>query len=152
MKRPAVRLSVKAIIIREGRLLVLKCRDQNGVWYLLPGGGQQAGETLDQALRRECREELGCEVHMGPLRFVRDYIAKNHEFAETDPETHQLELMVQCELESEPTFATEPDAMQEGFAWLDVTKLVGCRLYPRVLEQALGSADNNGVLYFGDVN
>jgi hypothetical protein len=36
--------------------------------------------------------------------------------------------------------------MQEGFAWLDVTKLPGCRLYPRVLEEALGSSDNNGVI------
>jgi 8-oxo-dGTP diphosphatase len=61
---PEVRLSVKAIIIREGHLLVLKCRDELGAWYVLPGGGQQVGETLDQALRRECLEELGCEVHM----------------------------------------------------------------------------------------
>lgn len=47
----SVRLSVKAIIIREGRLLVLKCRDEDGVWYALPGGGQVAGETLDEAFK-----------------------------------------------------------------------------------------------------
>jgi len=149
---PGIRLSIKAVIVREGRLLVLKCRDQEGIWYLLPGGGQQPGETIDQALRRECLEELGCEVRMGPLRFVRDYIAKNHEFAASDPDTHQVELMFACNLESEPSFATQPDSMQEGFAWLEVTSLPGCRLYPRVLEQALGSPATNGVLYLGDVN
>jgi 8-oxo-dGTP diphosphatase len=149
---PGVRLSVKAIIIREGRILVLRCRDSEGVWYLLPGGGQEAGETLEQALHRECLEELGCKVRMGPLRFIRDYIAKNHEFAATDPDTHAVELMFDCELESEPTIATEPDKNQEGFDWLEVTKLQGCRLYPRVLEQALGAVRNSGVLYFGDVN
>jgi len=40
---PGVRLSVKAIIVRDGRLLVLKCRDDAGIWYALPGGGQEAG-------------------------------------------------------------------------------------------------------------
>ena len=149
---PGVRLSVKAIIIREGRLLVLKCRDREGVWYLLPGGGQEAGETLEQALHRECLEELGCKVRMGPLRFIRDYIARNHEFAATDPDTHQVELIFECELESEPSFATQPDAMQEGFAWLELTTLEGSRLYPRILEKELCSAPRNGVLYLGDVN
>jgi 8-oxo-dGTP diphosphatase len=107
---PGVRLSVKAIIVREGRLLVLKCQDQEGHWYILPGGGQEAGETLDQALRRECLEELGCEVRMGPLRFIRDYIAKNHEFAATDSGSHQVELMFECELESEPSLTSRQTA------------------------------------------
>jgi ADP-ribose pyrophosphatase YjhB (NUDIX family) len=149
---PGVRLSVKAIIVRSGRLLVLKCRDQQGHWYVLPGGGQQVGETVDQALRRECREELGCEVRMGPLRFIRDYISKHHEFAAIDPDTHQVELIFEGHLESEPSMATQPDSMQEGFAWLDITSLPGCRLYPRVLEQALCSAEKAGVIYLGDVN
>jgi 8-oxo-dGTP diphosphatase len=149
---PGVRLSVKAIIVREGRLLVLKCRDHEGVWYALPGGGQEAGETLDQALRRECFEELGCEVRMGSLRFVRDYISKNHEFAATDPDAHQVELMFECYLESEPSLAVQPDSMQEGFEWLEVKGLRGSRLYPRILEHVLGSAEANGVIYLGDVN
>ena len=149
---PGVRLSVKAIIIREGRLLVLKCRDESGIWYVLPGGGQVAGETLEAALRRECFEELGCKVRMGALRFVRDYIGWHHEFAAYDRNTHQVELMFDAHLESEPTFAHEPDSMQVGFAWLEITRLTGCRLYPRVLEQALSADTDTRVIYLGDVN
>jgi len=51
---------------------------------------------------------------MGSLRFVRDYISNNHEFAATDPDAHQVELMFECDLESEPSIATQPDSMQEG--------------------------------------
>jgi ADP-ribose pyrophosphatase YjhB (NUDIX family) len=147
-----VRLSVKAIIIRDGRLLVLQCRDKDGIFYLLPGGGQIPGETLEQALRRECLEELGCEVRMGGLRFVRDYIAKHHEFAAHHPDAHQVELMFEAYLETEPSFPTEPDSGQEGFAWLEVNALPGCRLYPRVLEVVLASAPQSTVVYLGDVN
>jgi ADP-ribose pyrophosphatase YjhB (NUDIX family) len=146
-----VRLSVKAIIIREGRVLVLSCRDRDGVWYALPGGGQVAGETLDQCLKRECLEELGCRVRMGPLRFVRDYISWHHEFAAHDPNSHQVELMFEAYLESEPSSPSQPDTMQVGFTWLEIPSLPGCRLYPRVLERAL-SAQSNGVTYLGDVN
>lgn len=149
---PAVRLSVKAIIVREGRLLALKCHDKEGVWYVLPGGGQQAGETLDEALRRECLEELGCDVRMGALRFVRDYIAKNHEFAATEGDAHQVELMFECDLKSQPSDATQPDSMQIGFEWLELSNLVGRRLYPRVLERTLVSETGAGVVYLGDVN
>ncbi len=148
----AVRLSVKAIIVREGRLLVLKCQDPEGVWYVLPGGGQQVGETLPETLRRECLEELGCEVRMGPLRYVRDYIAKHHEFAATEGDVHQVELMFECELESEPTAATQPDSMQTGFEWLELATLIGRRLYPRVLESALHSNAGAHAVYLGDVN
>jgi ADP-ribose pyrophosphatase YjhB (NUDIX family) len=150
----AVRVSVKAIIVREERLLVLKCRDEESEWYMLPGGGQEAGETMEQALRRECLEELGCAVRMGPLRFVRDYIAKNHEFADSapSPDFHQVELMFECHLDSEPTGAVQPDSMQDGFAWLDVTRLPGSRLYPRILERVLWPVGTSGVTYLGDVN
>ncbi len=59
--------------------------------------------------------------------------------------------MFEAYLESEPSFATQPDSMQQGFAWLEIGHLSGSRLYPRVLEEAL-SAENDGVIYFGDVN
>ena len=89
---------------------------------------------------------------MGTLRFVRDYIAAHHEFAAHEPDTHQVELMFDAYLESEPSIAQEPDTMQEGFAWLEVSSLPGCRLYPRVLERALSSGQSDGVIYLGDVN
>src|SRR5687767_6608945 len=97
-----IRVAAKAVIIRDGKLLVTKNVDDQGEWYLLPGGGQERGEALSETVRRECREEVGADVAdvadvaVGALRFVREYIGRNHEFATQDGETHALELMFTC--------------------------------------------------------
>lgn len=57
---PFYRVSVKALVFdRDDRLLAL--RNDDGFWEL-PGGGWEHDETLEQALRREVREELGVEI------------------------------------------------------------------------------------------
>ncbi len=56
------RLSVHAVISdHEGRLLLLRQTYGDNRWGL-PGGGVDPGETVHQAIVRECSEELGCEV------------------------------------------------------------------------------------------
>lgn len=148
----SVRLSVKAIIVSGRRILALRCSDDEGDWYMLPGGGLVFGETVHEALVRECREEIGAEVSIGSLRFVRDYIAKNHEFASTDSDFHQVELWFECELGSELSEPVTPDTMQLGVEWLELDRLSMYRLYPKILQKVLLEKSEASVVYLGDVN
>src|SRR5262245_56058956 len=50
-----IRVSAKAVIVRDDKLLVIAHRDADGEYFLLPGGGQERFESLHDALRRECR-------------------------------------------------------------------------------------------------
>lgn len=51
---------VRALLIKEGNILLVKHTYQS-FWYL-PGGGLKNGETYDEALKRELKEELNAEI------------------------------------------------------------------------------------------
>jgi len=150
----AVRTSAKAIVVQHDRILLIKHVDENGSWYGLPGGGQEHGETLEEAVRRECLEEVGVQVRIGRLLFVRDYIGKHHEFAEEDRNAHQVEVMFDCELSdgAEATLGSAPDPTQVGIAWFHLQDLPRLRLYPKVLALLLTDGLPDDGAYLGDVN
>jgi 8-oxo-dGTP diphosphatase len=63
---PLFRIGVFALIFDDqGRVLLGHRRDID--WWNLPGGGMEAGETVDEALRREVREETGLETDVEQL-------------------------------------------------------------------------------------
>lgn len=56
------RLGVHAVIVNdEGKVLLLKWTYGDKGWGL-PGGGVDPGETIHEAVRRECLEEIGIEI------------------------------------------------------------------------------------------
>jgi len=64
------RLSSHAVITNElGQVLLLKANYGNFAWGL-PGGALEPGETIHEALLRECQEELGLEVNIHYLSGV----------------------------------------------------------------------------------
>ena len=119
---PHVRVAAKAIVMRGGRLLITRNVDAEGTFFLLPGGGQEHGESLPVALRREVMKEVGAPVEVHDLVLVRDYIARNHEFAQ-EGDVHQLELFFRCTLQVDtlPSNGPHPDIWQTGVEWLDLT-------------------------------
>ena len=102
------RIRVSAVVRWRDRILLIRHEKGDQEYWLLPGGGVKAGESLPQALVRELREEVGVlgpdeEIPFeGPLALVdsiaprRSFSAKHvvHVIFATDFSHLSLELVV----------------------------------------------------------
>ncbi|MDB2506044.1 MAG: NUDIX domain-containing protein [Opitutae bacterium] len=150
-----IRTAARALIILQGKLLAIKMRDHSGIFYILPGGGQHHGETLVQGLQRECLEEIGTDVEVGELLYVREYIGKNHQFSKDHRSFHQLESVFRCSLPNPNGIGpgTEHDKKQIGVEWVALDELHKHRLLPEAIKpfftkEGFEPSSN----YLGDVN
>lgn len=57
------------------KFLAVKNNDPSVPYWLTPGGKIEAGETPEEALVREIKEELNCEVEKESLKYVTQYEA-----------------------------------------------------------------------------
>jgi len=70
------RLSVHGVFLNEdGKVLQLKATYADKLWGL-PGGSLEPGETIHEALIRECKEEIGADIdvlYMSGMYFHKTY-------------------------------------------------------------------------------
>jgi 8-oxo-dGTP diphosphatase len=93
-------LVAAAIIARDGRYLITRRKPDThlGGFWEFPGGKCEAGESLEDCLRRELREELDADVTAAVLfRTIR------HTYPEKTVELH----FFRCSLESEEVKARD---------------------------------------------
>jgi ADP-ribose pyrophosphatase YjhB (NUDIX family) len=136
---PVIRNAARALIVRDDRILLLRKQGySDGERFALPGGGQDPGETLRQALLRECEEEIGARVLVHDLIHVADYF----KVRDTDPPStrHLVEFLFSCEVPDDyvPMNGAHPDKHQVGVVWARLDALPDMPLFPRALGVFLG--------------
>jgi 8-oxo-dGTP diphosphatase len=127
-------LAVSAAIFRTGKvLLVRRARKPALGVYTLPGGVVESGETLDEALRRELREETSLEIEPIALAGYREVIGRD---ANARVERHFVILPFACHwLSGEPRLNEELD----DFCWIkpaDIADLKTTEGLAKIVEAA----------------
>lgn len=146
------RISARACVRRNGHILLSKYKDDRGFWYVMPGGGQCAGETLQECLVREVEEELGVVVKVGNLMYIREIIADRHEDTNLPDGFHQVEVFFECSLPdgSEPQLGRTPDPGQVGHEWVGLDRLTEILFFPIGIADKVTHPDLSG-LYLGEM-
>ncbi|MBR3279965.1 MAG: NUDIX domain-containing protein [Lachnospiraceae bacterium] len=122
-----VRTSAKALVIKDGCMLAVKINDNGEEFYIMPGGGQRAGELLPDACEREVAEETGIEVKAKDAVFII-------EGPEGEP-FHRVDIVFLCDYAGESNAEYHGDSNQAGFEWLEIKKLNKAPLYPSKLRR-----------------
>lgn len=153
-----IRSAAKALIIQEEKLLTIKCLSMvHGyaeTYFVLPGGGQRHGESLIEALCRECQEEINVAVEVQDLAFIREYIGKHHGLA-GHKHAHQIDHFFYCTiLTGQPNIGHTPDIEQVGIEWIALDKLESINFYPRAMRKLIATHTSSKVqrIYLGDIN
>lgn len=140
-----IRNSAKALIIKDRKMLASKINDNGDIFYIMPGGGQESEETLEEAVRREVKEEFGLIVEPKTLEFVIEGV--------TGESFHRVDLVFLCEYIKEiPDAQITSDYNQIGFDWLPIENLMNEPLYPSKLRKQIMNLynDEETVVYLGN--
>ncbi len=115
----AIREAVRAIVYdKDGNVAILNVSKQN--YHKLPGGGVEKGEDLQTALKRECQEELGCDIEMyGEVGEIIEY-RKMYNMKQISP----CYLVKVVGEKGSPSFTEEES--EDGFQiqWLPLEKAI----------------------------
>lgn len=125
------------IATREGHVLLQRAENMD-IWFL-PGGRAELGETAEDGLRREMREELNADVHVERLAFVIENFFRMGERI-----YHELGLYFLISLPDEATMSNIQQTLHGIdanipfiFQWLPLQSLPALTVYPECLQHLL---------------
>lgn len=138
------RVGARAVIVHEGKVLLLRAEEPGRVYYFLPGGHVQHGERMQEAALREVREETGLEAEVIRALGVREFIAARHaRRARNVPASHHVVAVIfLCRLKGAPggQFACDSGAQGvTGMEWIDLSQIAALELHPPQLKELLTS-------------
>lgn len=156
------RLGVKAMVVRDGAVLMnrSRVRSADGVErevFDLPGGGHQWGETQEQALVRECLEEVGARVIVHGVACVYECLTRAVDDSEPSRDglvAHQVNVAFWCGLApgEEPSIGPVPDGAQLGTSWLPILELDRFEVWPREIADWLMADPSIGPTGLGPID
>lgn len=142
--RKKIRIRAAAIIITDGRILLVAHKKNGRVYWLLPGGGVEYGESMVEALHREVKEEIGIDVAVNEPALMCDSI---------DPsgKRHIINICFLCDHRGgEPVVGSERRLFDCGyFSSDDLTDLSIYPPFPESLKKIMRG--ENDKIYLGEI-
>jgi ADP-ribose pyrophosphatase YjhB (NUDIX family) len=96
-----INVRVSGIVIVNRKITVVRHENKmHGTYYLLPGGGLERDETIQECAIREVKEECGFDVKIKSLAYYEDVVSEDD---------HTLHLIFWCDLLGGKSEILDPD-------------------------------------------
>ena len=137
-----IRIRVAGIIIEEDKILLIAHKKDGKIYWLVPGGGVDYGESLNESLVREYKEELNIKIAVSQPVLMCDSI-------DLDSGRHIVNVFFECtNIEGELQLSKEERLYD--FAYFSVNDLKNLTVYPPVNNELIKIIENkNEELYLG---
>ncbi len=122
-----VRVRVAAAAVTEGKLLLVKHLKKGRVWWCLPGGGLEPGETLEACAGRELLEETGFRIRPEKPIYLGELIL---------PFDHLLEVTYHASIVG-GCLGNRIDRDVEAVRWVPLKSLCRMNFLPREIANRL---------------
>jgi len=130
------RVGARAVVIHDGKILLNEFG--NGLYYNLPGGGVDEGETIKDAARREVAEETGIDVEVGDMLYVLEYEpvhCKN-----LYGQTPQISIVFECSVKGDtsikpatiPDYSPDDPTITSKAVWMPIENLENIEYVPYI--------------------
>ena len=118
-------VAVGAVVRNDRGEILLIERTDNGLWAL-PGGAQEIGESVKDAVRREVREETGIEVEVTGLTGI--YSDPAHVISYDDGEVRQEFSL--CFAARAISGSLRPSSESRQAQWVAPDQVSGLKIHP----------------------
>ena len=124
-----IRIRVAGLFVENGKVLLVKHQKYGKEYYLLPGGGQDSGETAMDALKREWKEELDLSISVGEILFSGESVPEKEL-----NRRHVLQMVFKV-TSTTGKITLVPDGPLVDYHWEDIDRLDDITIYPQCLSQ-----------------
>lgn len=122
-------ISAAALVVHEGRLLLVNHREVGRYDFWLPPGGRLRGtESIQDCARRETLEETGLRVRPGHILYVQEFV---------EPGYHFVKFFFTCESFGGEVTLENREPGEEWLVdarWFTPEEVQGLHVYPEILK------------------
>ncbi len=120
------------LYLKEGKLLVAKSKGKN--LYYVPGGKREAGESDEQALMREIKEELSVDLIPSTIKYAGIFKSQ------ADEKNSGITVKMTCYF-ADYTGKLQADSEIDELAWLGYKERTQCSAVTQIIMDWLVSQE-----------